>query len=137
MADDPYRRIVGLGMSLEALNVAVPIAAAERKAIPLAEGCLDYFPAALIEVAKLSKVGNYQHNSGQALHWDRSKSVDHADCILRHLVDRGLRDTDGVRHSTKVAWRALALLQMELEADGAAIARGATRDAYEPTPNNK
>jgi hypothetical protein len=31
------------------------------------------------------------------------------------LVDRGKIDTDNVRHSTKVAWRALALLQKEIE----------------------
>jgi hypothetical protein len=31
-------------------------------------------------------------------------------------MERGTLDTDGVRHSTKVAWRALAMLQKELEA---------------------
>lgn len=36
---------------------------------------------------------------------------------MRHLVDAGTLDTDGIRHSTKVAWRALANLQKELEKD--------------------
>lgn len=50
--------------------------------------------------------------------------MDHADCIMRHLVDRGTIDTDGITHSAKVAWRALALLQEELEAKGAPMSRG-------------
>lgn len=103
----------------------LPNDATERKAIPLARGCLDYFPAALAEVAKLSAAGNDQHNPGADLHWDRAKSGDEADALLRHLMQRGTTDTDGVRHSAKVAWRALALLQKELEAAGAPIARGA------------
>ena len=66
-------------------------------------------------MAEVSRVGNEQHNPGQPLHWDRSKSTDQADCLMRHLVDRGTIDTDGMRHSAKVAWRALALLQLEIE----------------------
>jgi hypothetical protein len=96
---------------------SLPHTAAERKTYPLATGCLDYFPLALIEVAHVSYVGNEQHNPGQPLHWDRSKSRDEADALLRHLVQRGTVDTDGVRHSAKVAWRALALLQKELEGE--------------------
>lgn len=90
--------------------------AAARKAAPMASGLLDYFPDALIAVAELSKIGNDQHNPGQPLHWSRGKSNDHPDCLVRHLVDRGRIDTDGVRHSAKVAWRALAILQLEIEA---------------------
>lgn len=90
--------------------------AAVRKGVPLATGVLDYFPLALIEVARVSKAGNDQHNPGQPLHWSKEKSADHADCILRHLIDRGTYDSDGMLHSAKVAWRALALLEIELEA---------------------
>ena len=89
--------------------------AAERKAKPICTGVLDYFPDALAAVAICSRVGNEQHNPGQPLHWAKDKSTDHADALLRHLVDRGTVDTDGVLHSAKVAWRALALLQTELE----------------------
>jgi hypothetical protein len=96
-----------------------PTEAAARKALPLCTGVLDYFPDALLEVAAVSKIGNDQHNPGQPLHWDKSKSTDEADCILRHLVDRGTRDSDGARHSAKVAWRALALLQREIDAEKA------------------
>jgi hypothetical protein len=87
----------------------------KRKEMPICSGVLDYFPLALAEVAKASKAGNDQHNPGQPLFWNRSKSTDHADCLLRHLVERGTTDTDGVPHSAKVAWRALAILQLEME----------------------
>ena len=112
----------------------LPIDVTARKAMPLVSGLLDYFPAALAEVAHVSKVGNNQHNPGQPLHWARGKSTDQADCILRHLVDRGALDSDGIRHSAKVAWRALALLQLELEDAGAPLARGAREP--EPTPDD-
>lgn len=95
-----------------------------RKAIPVATGCLDYFPAALCEIAKLSKKCNDQHNPGEPLHWARGKSMDHADTLIRHFMERGSYDTDGMLHTAKVAWRALAMLQQELEAAGAPIARG-------------
>jgi hypothetical protein len=88
-----------------------------RKNAPMARGLLDYFPDALFAVADLSRIGNEQHNPGQPMHWAKEKSTDHADCIMRHLVDRGTLDSDGVRHATKVAWRALALLQTEIEAE--------------------
>jgi hypothetical protein len=93
----------------------VPHEASERKQIPLATGLLDYFPDALMEVAKVSLAGNRQHLPGQPLRWAKEKSRDEADALLRHLIDRGKRDTDGMRHSAKVAWRALALLQREIE----------------------
>lgn len=102
----------------------LPSDAADRKGIPLCAGVFDYFPNALVAVAALSKKGNDQHNPGQPLHWARGKSTDHADCILRHQLDRGGIDTDGVRHSTKVAWRALAQLEEELIKDGKKPGRG-------------
>ncbi len=99
--------------------------AKERKGIPIATGVLDYFPAALIEIAKISKAGNDQHNPGEPLHWARGKSMDQDDTIIRHFMERGTIDVDGCRHSAKLAWRALAMLQLELEAAGAPKARGA------------
>lgn len=87
----------------------------ERKNLPIGTGVLDYFPKALAAVALVSKVGNDQHNPGQPLHWDRSKSTDEADAMIRHFLERGKVDVDGTRHSAKMAWRALALLEKELE----------------------
>lgn len=103
------------GGYIKRVNLLTP--AEERKQYPIITGVLDYFPDALMEVAYCSKVGNDQHNPGQPLHWDRSKSTDEADALGRHLKDRGTRDSDGVRHSAKVAWRALALLQKEIESE--------------------
>lgn len=94
----------------------LPTEAAARKAVPIFSGVIKYFPDALAAIAECSKKGNDQHNPGKPLHWDRSKSGDELDALTRHLVDAGTVDTDGVRHSTKVAWRALANLQKEIEA---------------------
>lgn len=94
----------------------LPTDAQSRKAIPVATGFVDYFPDAMAAVAELSRIGNDQHNPGQPLHWDRSKSGDESDALMRHFIQRGTTDTDGVRHSAKVAWRAMAMLQKEIEA---------------------
>lgn len=86
-----------------------------RKGVPLYSGLMKYFPDALAAVAELSRIGNDQHNPGEPLHWSRGKSDDHHDCAARHLLESGTFDSDATRHSTKLAWRALALLQIELE----------------------
>jgi hypothetical protein len=93
----------------------LPESASERKQYPVASGVLDYFPDALVAISNLSQRGNDQHNPGLPLHWDRSKSGDEADTMIRHFLQRGSLDTDGVRHTVKMAWRALALLQKEIE----------------------
>lgn len=86
-----------------------------RKAIPVYTGVIKYFPNAIKEVAKCSLAGNKQHHPNKPLHWDKSKSNDHLDAMMRHLIDAGTMDTDGILHSVKVAWRALANLEIELE----------------------
>lgn len=95
----------------------LPTDAKTRKTYPIATGVVDYFPDALAEIGHVSYVGNEQHNPGTPLHWDRAKSTDEADALMRHFVQRGTVDSDGIRHSAKMAWRALALLQKELEAE--------------------
>ena len=97
---------------------ALPTDPKARKALPMARGVLDYFPRALAALAGVSLKGNEQHNPGQPMHWAKEKSTDHADCILRHLSERGTIDTDGERHSAKVLWRAAANLEIELLAEG-------------------
>lgn len=89
--------------------------AQDRKQRPIATGVLDYFPDAISLLAYVSFVGNEQHNPGQPVHWDRSKSADEADACMRHFMQRGTEDTDGIPHTAKFAWRALALLQKEIE----------------------
>jgi hypothetical protein len=94
----------------------LPTTAAERKTYPIATGFLDYFPDAVAAIAHLSYVGNEQHNPGTPVHWDRAKSQDEDDTMMRHFLQRGTLDVDGIGHSVKMAWRALAYLQKEIEA---------------------
>ena len=106
---------------------------AMRKTFPMATGLLDYFPDACAEVARISYLGNEKHNPGEPMHHARGKSADHPDCIMRHLTERGGFDviviegvSHKVRHSAALAWRAMALLQEELERDlGLPLPRGA------------
>jgi hypothetical protein len=118
-------------------NTAPPIAAkptrllptesAARKTYPMCTGLLEYFPDALAAVANVSFEGNEKHNPGEPLHHARGKSMDHADCIIRHLLNRGGFDGK-IRESAAMAWRALALLQEELEQDLALpLPRGARK----------
>jgi len=91
--------------------------AKDRKQRPVYSGVLKYFPDAIREVAFVSYIGNQQHHPDKELHWDRNKSTDELDALMRHLICAGTKDKDGVRHSAKVAWRALANLQKEIEND--------------------
>lgn len=97
----------------------LPADAKDRKRIPLYSGVLKYFPDAIIEVAKVSFDGNEQHNPGQPLHWAREKSRDHEDCIVRHTLDAMQAEdrNERIKHMAARAWRALAALQLEVEAD--------------------
>lgn len=98
------------------MNGPLPEDSAERKTYPLYSGVLAYFPAALARVAHHSFEGNQKHNPGQPLHWARGKSDDHKDAAARHLLEGDL---------TGAAWRILAALQLECEAQGAPMAPGA------------
>ena len=100
--------------------MSLPTDAKARKAIPVFSGFIAYFPLAIAAVAELSRIGNDQHNPGKPLHWDRTKSQDELDALMRHLVDVATEgdtatDTDGVLHLAKLSWRSLAALQKALE----------------------
>lgn len=103
----------------------------ERKKIALSL-LFDYFGDALAEVSKVIRAGQVQHNTPG---WDRTKSTDHEDCLLRHFMDRGTVDKDGIRHSAKMVWRSLAILQLELEkAYGLPPSRGTCKTAADTEP---
>lgn len=94
------------------------LTAEERKEIPVYSGFIKYFPRAILSVARLSKIANDQHNPGEPLHWNKEKSTDEPDAMMRHLIDDIISeeiDTDGIKHLTKVSWRALAMLERRLE----------------------
>ncbi len=117
--------------------MTLPTDSKERKNYPIHSGCLKYFPAAIAGVAKTSKLGNDKHNPGEEMHHARGKSPDHADCILRHLVDtedliaamkRGDSSVtleDVLNEVNQMAWRALAYSQEIHEQLGAPMAPGA------------
>lgn len=89
---------------------------------PMTTALLDFFPDALAEVAEVSALSAIAHNAvledGTVVHRrGDGPHNDHANSLLRHMVRRGETDKDGLRHTAKVAWRALALLQEELERD--------------------
>lgn len=84
-----------------------------RKATPVYSGFLAYFPDAVCEVARLSYRGGQQHNPGQPMHWDRSKSGDERDAMARHILGMAVAATldEEIEEATRVAWRAFANLQ--------------------------
>ena len=103
------------------INATEPVPApqsesATRKASPVWSGVLNYFPDALLAVARVSKAGNDKHNPGQPLHWSREKSNDHMDCAARHMLTPFAIDPDSREiHLANAAWRILAELQLYCE----------------------
>lgn len=97
-----------------------PVAVNPRKEYPLYSGCLSYFPNALKYVSHVSYVANNQHHPDKPLHWDKNKSTDEPDALMRHLADHSVdpMDDDGLYHLGKVAWRSLAMLERYLEENG-------------------
>jgi hypothetical protein len=90
-----------------------------RNAIPLWDGLFSYFPDVWAEIAKVSVVGNKQHNLGAKLFWNREVSTDHLNKVMRHCFDHGtgnVMDTDDTYHMAKAIWRACAELQLAIEA---------------------
>lgn len=114
-----------------------------RKNLPIFFFMTRYFPKALVELTRVCVAGNAQHNPELPLfdiHWARDKSTDQLNTALRHMMDHeisGPFDTEppeviaaintlyGDQHSTyhlaKAAWRILAALELQIEADQAKI----------------
>gem|GEM_PF-3127994 len=89
-----------------------------RNALPVWDGCIAYFPDVWAEIAKVSVLGNKQHALGDKLHFNRDVSTDHANKVMRHMLDHAagnVMDSDGTYHLAKAAWRALAALQVAIE----------------------
>lgn len=88
-------------------ETVLPTDAKERKSIPIYTGFINYFPLAIAAVARLSLRGGIQHGqTPETLHWDRAKSGDELDALMRHMIDGDWE---------QVAWRAMANLQKKEE----------------------
>jgi len=111
------RTVLGGSVTVHEKIKQEPTKADIRKGSPVFSGVLKYFPNALVEVSKCSVAGQKQHNQGSKLYWDKNKSSDNEDALVRHLIDHGVSpiDDDGVLHLAKCAWRALAALEIYLD----------------------
>ena len=124
-----------LNRLVDTRKMTLPTDSKERKEYPILSGCLKYFPAAIAGVAHISKQGNDKHNPGEEMHHARGKSMDHGDCILRHLIDTEdllAKWNSGEKVSeellvevNQMVWRALAYSQLIHEKLGAPMAPGA------------
>jgi hypothetical protein len=91
-----------------------------RNALPVWDGVISYFPDVWAEIAKVSVLGNKQHNLGaEKLYFNREVSTDHLNKVMRHCLDHEagiVFDDEGqTRHLAKAAWRILAALQVSIE----------------------
>ncbi len=85
----------------------------ERKQIRIYDGFIKYFPNAIVEVTKVSCEGSDQHHADKPVHWDREKSKEELNSLMRHLLEAA--ETDDVKDWARVAWRAMANLQKRAE----------------------
>lgn len=92
-------------------------AKADAGKIPLYQGLIDYFPRAVLEVAKVSQEGARKYS------WKGWETVPngparYSDALARHLVAEaieGPRDANtGMLHAAQVCWNSLARLELIL-----------------------
>lgn len=99
-----------------------------RNALPIWDGCIAYFPDVWAEVAKVSVLGNRQHNLGAKLHWDTTVSTDHLNKAMRHMLDdhggEVMDDNGETFHLAKAVWRLSAALQLRIWARDGKDAHG-------------
>ena len=93
---------------------------AVRKSIPVYDGFICYFPRGMAEVAVHSKLSNDQHNPGEPMYWNRSKSMDHDNSEARHMLDKAIAGKDApLRQQIEIqrarCWRSMAELECLLE----------------------
>lgn len=84
------------------------------------QGIIRYFPLAIREVSHLSELGSYKYTWGGWAHVEDGRTR-YSDALGRHLVDEcldanGIDPSDGIYHDVKIAWNALARLEIRLRA---------------------
>lgn len=131
------------------IKTTLPTDSAARKRYPMLRGALRYAPAAWAGMSRISINGNDKHNPGEELHHARGKSMDHGDCIVRHLTDSediqveferraetppSQAELDQLREEVdQLMWRtALYVQQVHEKYFGAPLAPGARLPAAEP-----
>lgn len=97
------------------IKTTLPSDSAARKRYPLLRGALNYAPAAIAGMARISINGNDKHNPGEELHHARGKSMDHGDCIPRHLMDSQDIIASILRHEEPPGQAALDQLREEVD----------------------
>lgn len=130
-------------------DLTLPTDSKERKDYPMSTGCDEYFPAALAGVARHSFLAGARHTPGQPMHHNRSASMDHADCIRRHMTDlsdmiasvkrSGVAATPEqakaiLDEANALSWRALAYAQGLHEIFGGAPLAPAARNVPKAEP---
>ena len=95
--------------------MSLPTDSQARKNIPVYRGFIKPFPDAIAAVAQLTAIATKQHHPDGGVYWDKSKSTDELDALLRHMLDDVMvpfsRDAEGALHAVKIAWRGMANLQ--------------------------
>ena len=96
-----------MNSNLKKTKKILPTDAKERKSIPVYTGFIKYFPNAIAAIAKVSLEGGLQHGqTAETLFWDRDKSKDELDAMMRHVLEEDW---------AQVGWRAMANLEKKLE----------------------
>jgi hypothetical protein len=108
----------------------------ERKNLPIFKMICGYFPKALREVTRVCVANNVRYNSDRKpndINWARGKSTQQMDSLFRHILEH---EVDGLVFEelppevqaacgpgfervyvlAEAAWRALAALELEIEA---------------------
>ena len=83
----------------------LPEDAEKRKEYKIFSGFVNYFPYAIAAVSHLSYKGSLQHHPEGPMHWDKNKSSDELDALMRHMIDGDWEH---------VAWRAMSNLERKL-----------------------
>jgi hypothetical protein len=87
---------------------------------PVIAGCMRLFPRALAEVAKISQAAQKKYPSYD--NWQRVENgfERYTEALGRHMLAEGVQETDpedGGLEAAKVAWNALARLELKLRGE--------------------
>ena len=129
-----FQCIEAAGSGGDVAPAGIPSGYTDRKEFPLLTFLTAYFPDVIEAAVRLCVQGNVQHAiekpveqpfylEGDRIAWDRTKSTEELETLMRHLWDhtrakRGvgsLFDTDGHLHIVKAFWRAGTEAQKTIE----------------------